>query len=209
MERIVNLVRPGIRKNAVTDTFIGELIRKALHLLIALVPLMAAVDLRVTMAILASGTLFYVFAEKLRTEGRPVFIVSDLTLIASRERDRGRFVFGPVTLGVGTMLALILYPSSAAAIAIYALAFGDSLASLAGNLIRGIKLPLTQGKTLAGSMACFLVVLLSTYRITGSIRLALIIAAVAAVLEALPAGDFDNLFLPVGVGFAATLFQIS
>ncbi len=32
-------------------------------------------------------------------------------------RDRGRFVIGPVTLGLGAMLALMLYPATAAAVA--------------------------------------------------------------------------------------------
>ena len=105
------------------------------------------------MALLAFGTVFYVFAEKARLAGRTILIISDLTIIASRERDRGRFVLGPVTLGVGALLALLLYPSTAAALAIYALAFGDGLASLAGKLLPSPRIPLTRGKTLAGSLA--------------------------------------------------------
>ena len=193
------------RPQAAAGTLRGELIRKALHLLIALVPLLASFNQQATVALLAGGTLFYVFAEKLRIAGRPVFIVSDLTVIASRERDRGRFVIGPVTLGVGAMLALLLYPATAATIAIYALAFGDGLASLAGKLFRTPLIPGTRGKTIAGSLACFLAVLLSCLRLTGSPLKALWLALAATALEMIPVRDFDNLILPVGTGLLATL----
>jgi phytol kinase len=207
MEKPAALVRPAVARQPreFVETLQGELIRKILHLLIALVPLLASYDLEATVALLAGGTLFYVFAEKMRTTGRTVFIVSDLTVIASRESDRGRFVLGPVTLGVGALLALLLYPSTAAALAIYALAFGDGLASLAGKLLRTPRIPLTRGKTLAGSLACFLAVLLSSMRLTGNPLKALVIAAIATALEMIPVRDFDNLILPVGVGFAASL----
>jgi dolichol kinase len=186
------------------DTLRVEIIRKALHLLIALVPLLASANLPATVALLAAGTLFYVFAEKLRIAGRPVFIISNLTILASRERDRGHFVIGPVTLGLGAMLALLLYPSTAAAIAVYALAFGDGLASLAGKLFRTARIPGTRGKTIAGSLACFAAVLLSCLRLTGSPSKALLIALAATALEMIPVRDFDNLILPVGTGFLAT-----
>ena len=206
MDRIASIVRPIVNKKyfAVPQAFGGEIVRKALHLLIAFVPLLAGVDLSATMMLLAGGTLFYVFAERLRIEGRPVLVISDLTVIASRERDRGRFVLGPVTLGVGAMLSLLLYPSTAAAIAIYALAFGDGFASLAGKLFRSPSIPFTRNKTLAGTMACFIAVLLGTWKLTGRLSVAISIAVAATMLELIPIRDFDNLILPVGTGLVAT-----
>jgi phytol kinase len=206
MDRIASLVRPIVNKKyfAVPQAFGGEIVRKALHLLIAFVPLLAGVDLSATMMLLAGGTLFYVFAERMRIEGRPVLVISDLTVIASRERDRGRFVLGPVTLGVGAMLSLMLYPSTAAAIAIYALAFGDGFASLAGKLFRSPSIPFTRNKTLAGTTACFIAVLLGTWKLTGRLSVAISIAVAATMLELIPIRDFDNLILPVGTGLVAT-----
>lgn len=205
MDRIASLVRPIVNKKYLTfpQAFGGEIVRKALHLLIAFVPLLAGVDVGATMMLLAGGTLFYVFAERLRIEGRPVLLISDLTIIASRERDRGRFVLGPVTLGVGAMLSLLLYPSTAAAIAIYALAFGDGFASLAGKLLRSPSIPFTRNKTLAGTLACLIAVFLSTWKLTGRLSVAISIAISATVLELIPIRDFDNLILPVGTGFVA------
>ena len=113
-------------------------------------------------------------------------------------------MLGPVTLGIGAMLALLLYPKTASTIAIFALAFGDSAAALIGKSVGGIRIPLTRGKTLAGSFACFAVVLAVTYRFTGNFSVSLVIALSASIFEALPATDMDNIILPVGTGFVAS-----
>jgi phytol kinase len=187
-----------------TNGFQGEIVRKSLHLLVALVPVVASVNLVGTLILLAIGTVFYAFAETSRRRGNPVFVVSDLTIIASRSRDAGAFVLGPVTLGLGAMLSLILYPEPAASIAILALAFGDGLASLVGTMVKGPKIPLLGNKTFAGSFACLAVVFLVTFAITRQAPASLAIAAAATVLEAIPAGNFDNLIIPFGVGMLAT-----
>jgi dolichol kinase len=181
----------------------GEVVRKSLHLLVSLVPLFASVDLGATLALLTAGILFYAFAETSRLRGNPILIVSDITLIASRERDMGGFVLGPVTLGLGAMLSLILYPLPAANIAIFALAFGDGFASLVGTTVRGPRIPLLRSKTLSGSLACFAAVFIVTLRITQNPISALTLAGVATFLEAAPVGDFDNILIPFGVGMIA------
>ncbi len=155
------------------------------------------------MGLLAIGTLFYAVAETSRRMGRPVLVVSELTVIASREVDHGRFVLGPITLGLGALLALTLYPEPAASLAIYALAFGDGFASLAGRLFDTPAIPLTRGKTLAGSAACFVAVLAASWSVTERPLVAVALAAAATVLEAVPAGDFDNLLVPIGTGLVA------
>ncbi|MDR1099977.1 MAG: hypothetical protein LBL28_05785, partial [Treponema sp.] len=101
-----------------------ELVRKSIHFLIALSPSMAAVSRPFTVLFLIIGTLGYTYMETLRLLGIKVPIISSLTSMASRSRDIGHFVIGPVTLGLGALLALLLYPAPAASIAIYALAFG-------------------------------------------------------------------------------------
>jgi len=178
----------------------GEFVRKLLHFLVAIVPFMAYIDKTLTMLLLGTGIIFYTVMEKLRQEGVYVLVISDVTVFTSRERDKGKFVLGPVTLGLGAMLALALYPEPASRIAIYALAFGDGFASLAGKLIGGVKLPFSKGKTLAGSLACFLSVGLIAFRILGNPLYALLVGAAAAFLEALPTEDLDNIVLPVGTG---------
>jgi len=181
----------------------GELVRKSIHLLVAFVPTLASVNLSGTLVLLAVGTLFYAFSEASRLSGVTIPLVTDITLLASRERDRRGFVLGPVTLAIGTMLALLLYPLPAATLAIYALAFGDGFASLVGTLLRGPKLPLLRSKTVSGSLACFVAVFLIALRVTGRMTSALVVAATATILEAIPFGNFDNVVIPVGVGLVA------
>lgn len=184
-----------------------EILRKCIHLLIAFVPSLASLDMNLTMAVLAFGTLFYVFAEQARNRGVSIFLVSEVTVLASRDRDRGHFILSPVTLGVGAMLALMLYPLPASGAAIYALAFGDGLASLAGKLFGSIRIPLTGGKTLQGSLTCFVAVLIATLGVTRSLAFSAVIAGAATVLELLPTKDFDNIVLPVGTGLVAALLM--
>ena len=181
-----------------------ELLRKALHILIAIVPFLAALNTPITMVLLGAGTMFYAVAEFLRARGHEVFLISRITVLASRDRDRGHFVLGPITLGIGAMIALLLYPEPAASIAILALAFGDSFSSLVGKFYGSIRIPFTGGKTFAGSFACFLAVLFIVYRITANMSVSLIVAAVATALEALPTRDLDNIVMPVGTGFVAS-----
>jgi phytol kinase len=187
----------------------GEVLRKALHLLIALVPSLAALSVPFTLALLASGTLVYALAETSRRNGHPVFLVSRLTLIASRAADRNRFVLGPITLGLGAMVSLMLYPEPAASIAIYALAFGDGFASLIGRLVPGPRIPFVRGKTVMGSLACFAAVFIASMPLVRTPVEAALIAFTATSLEAAPSGDFDNLLVPVGTGLvAATLLGL-
>ena len=196
--------RTGIESSTGIAKVQGELVRKSLHLLIAVVPVLAAVNLPATLALLAFGTIFYAFAESSRRHGNRIMVVSDLTIIASREKDKTGFVLGPITLGLGAMISLLLYPEPAASIAIYALAFGDGLAALIGRVVGGPKIPLLREKTLSGSLACFTAVFVMAYHVSRRPTEAVIIAAVATLLEAIPTGNFDNIIIPFGVGMVAT-----
>jgi phytol kinase len=189
--------------------FQGEIVRKSLHFLIALVPLLASINLSATLGLLAAGTLFYAFAENSRLQGFSIPLVSELTLIASREKDKTGFVLGPVTLGLGAMLSLLLYPLPAASIAIYALAFGDGIASLAGTIGRGPRIPFFGVKTISGSLACFGAVFVVTLSLTQRPVEAFILAFAGSILEANHAGNFDNNILPVGVGLLASRLPIT
>ncbi|MDR1419912.1 MAG: phosphatidate cytidylyltransferase [Treponema sp.] len=187
------------------DELKTEIIRKSIHFLIALSPSMAAVNRPVTVLFLAAGTLGYACMEYLRLAGMKVPLVSSLTGMASRTRDMGHFVMGPVTLGLGAMLALLLYPSPAASIAIYALAFGDGFASLVGKFFGRLRPAFLCGKSVEGSLACFTAVFVSAYRAVPDYRTAFVAALTAASVEALPLEDYDNIALPVTVGFAVYL----
>ncbi len=183
----------------------GEILRKSLHFLIALVPALASFNLLFTMILLGLGTAFYAFAETMRLLGREVFLVSRLTALAARKRDQGRFVLGPVTLGMGALLALTFYPNPAAAVAIYALAFGDGFASLIGKLFGTVRIPFTGGKSVEGSLACFTAVFIASFLTTKSFGGSLVIAGVSTLIELLPLKDFDNIVIPSVIGYLAVI----
>ena len=107
---------------------------------------------------------------------------------------------GPVTLVLGIISAAILWKQIPAAVGIYALGFGDGLASLVGKLCGRIRIPFTNGKTVAGSLACFAAVFISSLLMLHSVSAALVIGFAAMAIELLPLKDFDNLFIPVLTG---------
>ncbi len=182
-----------------------EVFRKSIHLLIGMTPLLVQFSLVGTMALLTAGILFYSWAESLRLQGKSMGLVTAITQLASRRRDRNKAVLGPITLGLGALLCLMLYPEPAATVGIYALAFGDGLSSLVGKLFGRIRLPFTGGKTLEGSLAAFAAIWLASYAAKPDLGLAFTVAFGGAVLEALPLEDLDNLVIPLGT---ALLFNV-
>jgi len=182
-----------------------EFVRKSIHLLIASIPLLASINISITIGLLTAGTIIYSYSETLRCSGSPVFLISRITMIAARDRDRNKFVLGPVTLGLGALLTLLLYPNPAATIGIYALAFGDGLSSIFGKLFGRKVLPVFKNKTFAGSIACFIAVFVTCYSVCGNPLKSIIIALGATFIEALPLKDFDNLFIPIGTAALAQL----
>lgn len=202
MEQILGLYS-DIRSRAWATELGTELLRKSIHLLVALVPTLASWNFGFTVALLGSGILVYSYCELMRLNGYSIAIISRVTAMAARKRDAGRFVYGPVTLGMGALMALVLYPEPAAAIAIYALAFGDGLSSLVGRAFGTLRLPFTGGKSLEGSLTCFVAVASSTYAISGSAIGSMVVALIATLVEALPTKDMDNILLPCVTGLAA------
>jgi dolichol kinase len=194
---------PLYRTVSRSDELQTELLRKTIHMGIAVVPLAAEIHLQFTITALVMGILFYTWAEVQRLSGRSVLLVSGITRRASRLRDAEGFVLGPITLGLGALIALMLYPVPASTLAIYALAFGDGFSSLVGKLLPSTVLPYTGGKTIAGSLACLTVVTAVSYSVVGLLPFALLLGITATLIELFPLRDLDNILLPFGVGLLA------
>ncbi len=187
---------------------IKEVLRKSIHLCSAFTPILLSIAYKPTLILLSLGVIFYSLAEVLRLKGKEVPLISAVTEAAARKRDENHFVLGPVTLGLGIILTALLWGKLPSAIGIYALAFGDGLASLSGRLFGRVQIPLTEGKTVAGSLTCFTACFISCYiacffggneqtNITG---ISLIIASAGMLIEVLPLKDFDNLLIPILLG---------
>ena len=179
-----------------------ELLRKGIHLMVGLTPVLARISLPFTVALLVMGLVVYTVSESLRLQGREIPFITNLTRKAARGRDRNKAVLGPITLGLGALLCLMLYPEPAASVGIYALAFGDGLSSLVGKIFGRIRLPFTGGKTLEGSMAAFLAIYWAAWAASGNPAVALAVALTGTILEALPLEDLDNLVIPLGTSLA-------
>ncbi len=196
----------GVLARKYTNYKIKELVRKSIHLCAALVPSLLSVARVPVLCALCAVLIFYCIAEFLRMKGISVFIVSVITETASRKRDENRFVLGPVFLALGVLITAVLFRPDAAAVGIYALAFGDGLASLAGKLFGITVIPHTAGKTVVGSLTCFTAIFLSTWAVCKDTFAALIIAVCGMCIELLPLKDFDNLIIPIALAAVAQFY---
>lgn len=182
-----------------------EVFRKSIHMCSSLIPLVLRYYYVQALVALSIVTVVYVFAELIRLKGKSVPFFSVITIAAARKRDENKFVLGPVTLSLGIIITALLYPLLPATVGIYALAFGDGLASLSGKLFGKVYIPFTSGKTVAGSLTCFTAIFLSSYIATKNASIALILASCGMFIEVLPLKDFDNVIIPISIGFLANI----
>lgn len=193
----------GIEAKRKLNSLKKEFFRKTIHVCTAFVPVLLHFQKIPTLCLVAAAGIFYVVSESFRIRGHEIPIVSAVTAAAARKRDENKFVLGPVTLVLGIVAAAILWNEKSAGIGILALAFGDGLASLAGKTFGTVKIPLTQGKTAAGSLSCFFAIFCAAWFVSENSLVALVVACVGAFVEVLPLKDFDNLLIPVVLGGTA------
>lgn len=194
-------------QTAPVQDLLVEVFRKTIHLSSALTAVFAERWYTLTIAGIIGISVLYCISEFLRMRGHELYIIARITRYASRARDKGRFVLGPLTLAGGVLGALLLFPLHTAKIAIFALAFGDGLASLVGKRFGKIRLAFFKEKTVAGSLTCFAAVFLSAFVVSGNLWKSLILGIVGAGIEMLPLKDYDNLLIPIAIGFLALLLQ--
>lgn len=190
----------GIVERQRLNAIFKELFRKSIHICSSFVPLFLKLAYWPVIGLLVLALVVYTVSEILRSKNIEIPIISNITEIAARKRDENHFVLGPVTLVCGILLAALLLPLDCARVGIFALAFGDGLASLMGKLFGKITIPGAHGKTAAGSLTCFLVVFVSTFCCCGCTLTSLLVAFCAMCIEVLPIADFDNLIIPPAIG---------
>ena len=191
----------GIVERQRLNAILKELFRKSIHICSSFIPLFLKLAYWPVIVLLVLAVIVYSISEVLRSKNIELPLISKVTEIAARKRDENRFVLGPVTLVCGILLAALLLPLDCARAGIFALAFGDGLASLMGKLFGKITIPGAHGKTVAGSLTCFFAVFITTFCCCGNCFIALIIALCAMFIEILPLADFDNLIIPPAIGW--------
>lgn len=197
----------GIIERQRLNAIFKELFRKSIHICSSLVPLFLKFAYWPVIGLLVTALILYTISEILRSKNINIPFISKVTEIAARKRDENRIVLGPITLVLGILLAALILPLDCARVGIFALAFGDGLASLMGKLFGKITIPGAHGKTAAGSLTCFFAVFVSTFCCCGNCLTALIIAFAAMFIEVLPLSDFDNLIIPPAIGFIFMILQ--
>ncbi|HOV14657.1 MAG TPA: phosphatidate cytidylyltransferase [Spirochaetota bacterium] len=180
-----------------------ELFRKTIHMLSSFIPFFYFFSQSATMVFLLFISFVYFMSEVLRFKKIRIPVIIKITELASRSRDEGKIVLGPITLSLGIFLALTFFDYRVAVISVFALSFGDGVASLFGKIIGGPKIPFTFGKTFSGTLGCFLVLTIVFFNCGLQFTQAIFLAFFASTVEAFPTGDFDNLIIPVATGIMA------
>ena len=199
----------GIVERQRLNAIFKELFRKSIHICSSFVPFFLQLAYWPVISLLIAAVILYTISEILRSHNIEIPLISKITEIAARKRDENHFVLGPVTLVCGILIAALLLPLDYARVGIFALAFGDGLASLMGKLFGKITIPGAHGKTVAGSLTCFFAVFISTFCCCGCCFTSLLIALAAMFIEVLPLADFDNMIIPPAIGMIyALLIQL-
>lgn len=186
----------GILVKKYQNSLYKEFFRKLIHLCSAFIPLLLSKFYYLTIILLALAGLGYTISEIVRIKGHKIPIITDVTLMAARGRDNGKFVLGPICLVVGIIITALVFPGMPSTIGILSLAFGDGLASLFGKMFGKTQIPFTKGKTFVGSFTCFVAIFCCTYAVCKNVKYALIIAVSGTLIEIIPLKDFDNLIIP-------------
>lgn len=183
-----------------------ELLRKGIHISSSITAIsLIYFDKLITAAALITLGIVYTICELFRQKGYEVPLITKVTSAASRARDEGHFVLGPLALVVGLLLTVIIFDNTISICGIFALAFGDGVASLVGRLFGRIPIPFTFGKTVEGSLACFFAIFTTIFFYCHSCNNAFVMAITAMAIEALPLGDFDNIAIPISTAIVATI----
>lgn len=197
-----------ISHNEKTKVLVKEVFRKCIHIMSAFVPLFARItSSNIAIITLSVLIILYSIFEMFRLTGKRFYFISSIVEMANRERDENRFSLGPVTLSLGIIIVLYYFPLEIASIAIFSLSFGDGFASLVGK-VYGKKKFIFEGKTIAGTLACFIATFIAQILFTRNLTFSLEIAFITCLIEALPLKDFDNVLIPVIVGISANFLLI-
>lgn len=197
MKHVEEEKKSGIILQKQANDLKKELVRKSIHLFACFVPLLLYIARTPALWALFAVAVFYSIAEFLRMKGKIIPVFSIITEIAARKRDQNHFVLGPITLAAGILLTALFFNPIPTAMGIYALAFGDGLASLAGKMYGKRIIPYTSGKTIIGSLTCFIAIFISTFLVSKKLFVSLWIALAGMIIELLPLKDFDNLIIPI------------
>ena len=157
---------------------------------------------------LSAMLIFCFFIEILRSKNSFIskFFERYLSFMMRSFEKQGS-VTGSTWVFAGALITIILVPKPFSLLALFFLAFGDTLAALVG-----MKFPLIKigSKTLSGSFACFIICLFVGLILNFEVNLKIILigAFAATIAELIPIKINDNFLIPVLSGCAMYLGSI-
>jgi len=181
-----------------------ETFRKGVHGAGALVPFAALVSLPATLAVLAAAGLLYAVSEVWRLNGLSLPGFTWVTRHTVRPEELRRPALGPICLVGGCAACLALFPWPVAAAAILLASLADTAAAVVGRRLGRRRLPYNRHKSYAGVAAFVVAGLVSTVWLL-PLPACVLACLVAAAVESLPLGDWDNLLVPLAAALCATL----
>ena len=187
---------------------IREISRKAIHIFNIIIPLFHIYILKdkIDMIIFLSAmVIFCFFIEIFRSQSSFISKFFEKYLFfMMRSFEKQGSLTGSTWVFVGALITIILVPQPFSLLALFFLAFGDTLAALVGMRFPFIKIG---NKTLSGSLACFImclsVGLILDFEISSEIIL--IGAFTATIVELISIKINDNILIPVFSGCAMYL----
>mgnify|MGYP001615045673 CR=1 FL=1 len=188
----------GMRKH-LAYSWLQEIRRKVLHILIACMPFFPTGFYPITFIVIVLLMAAYAISECFRINGYSFPLLGSITRSSIRKAEERGFAFGPITLVLGASLSLIFFPPVISSTVIWMVAFADAAATIVGRGMGDHRIPYNVKKSVEGSLAAWIVAFLC-----GCVYLPLFPAMLsglfASLIESLPLRSLDNLFVPIGTG---------
>ncbi|EKD41159.1 MAG: hypothetical protein ACD_73C00820G0005 [uncultured bacterium] len=181
-----------------------ELSRKSIHALSLLVPWIYLYNKTLCFSLLAGFSVFYLILEVLKLNNKSIFLNHWIAFL-HRDEEKSKWAPAPLYLALGVMGCLYFFPWNVSFIAIYCAGICDIMAALCGKKWGVTHIPFSERKTIVGTGAFFLTALPVCFYFLPPSK-AITTAMLGAFLESLPLKDWDNLTVPLIVGFVANQF---
>ena len=182
----------------------SEILRKGLHALGCVWAVWGYFWPRLVVSGLSFFCVLYILHEIFRLRGRGLGAIERLGNLTRRQRERRSPALGPVALAAGIIICFLVFDARLASAAVLAACGCDCAAGVVGTLWGRHALPFIPRKTVEGTLAGFGVAFVACLPVVGILR-GLVAAAVAAIVEALPLEDLDNIAVPVAVACVLAL----